>query len=107
MVRFTAGAIAESGGLPPATACVGHRCDKHNGLPPTNGNGPDGSECAGCTAEAFTEAFEEAFEGDIFWPTVDSARDRLNMLAPGAGDQFVAETRARIEALKRAGEDES
>jgi hypothetical protein len=100
-VRFTrAGAIAEAGGVSPASACVGHRCDEHKTLAPTNQNGPDLSECAACTGESFAEAYERVFFDDIFWPSVQSARDRLNLLSPGAGETFYDETRARVEAAQ-------
>lgn len=79
-------------------ACVAHRCDDHEELPVVNDKGPDGSECAGCVADALVKAYEQAFEKTLFWPLIQSARDRLNLLAPGAGDSFQEEVRATINA---------
>lgn len=88
----------ECQGLVPAKACVGHRCDEHAAVPIVNDVGPDKSECAICVAQAFVKGYEKAFEKTVFWPAVQSARDRLNLLAPGAGAAFVDETRATLNA---------
>lgn len=85
-------------GVTPATACIAHRCDDHADLPAVNQEGPEGSECAGCVGQAFAAAWEAAFEKNVFWPLIQSARDRLNILAPGAGDQFEEQARAQINA---------
>lgn len=67
-------------------------------MPPTNDAGPDQSECALCVAQQLVAGYEKAVEKNVFGPIVSSARDRLNLLAPGAGDQFVDEARAQLNA---------
>lgn len=89
MVRFT---DQESG------ACVAHRCDDHGTVPPINSHGPDKSECALCVAQALVEGYEKAFERRVFWPTIESARDRLNLLAPGSGNRFLEDARAILNS---------
>lgn len=81
-------------------ACLAHRCDEHAELPPVNSEGPNLSECAICVAEAFVDAFEKKYEAEIFWPSIESAKQRLNLLAAGVGDQFVQEVRGRIAAAR-------
>jgi hypothetical protein len=93
-------------GVHTASGCVGHRCDEHEDLPPMNQTGPDGSECGGCVGQAFAEAYEKAFEKKVFWPLIQSARDRLNLLAPGAGDAFQEEARATINTASISGGDD-
>lgn len=85
---------AECQGLVPAKACVAHRCPEHAEVPPINDAGPEQSECALCVATTFVRGYEKAFEKSVFNPVVEKARDRLNLMAPGAGDQFVDEARA-------------
>lgn len=81
-------------------ACLAHRCDEHEDLPPVNSTGPNLSECAICVADAFVTAYEKRFEAEIFWPSIESAKQRLNFLAAGVGDQFVEEVRGRIAAAR-------
>lgn len=79
-------------------ACAAHRCDTHQDVPPVNSTGPEQSECGLCVADAIVEAYEKAFEQNVFWPLIESARSRLNLLAPGAGDSFLDEARATLTA---------
>lgn len=81
-----------------AVACVSHRCDEHADVPPINQGGPDESECGMCVAVDLVASYETAFEQKVFWPVVQSARDRLNLLAPGAGDVFLDEARAILNS---------
>lgn len=88
--------------------CVAHRCTDHLNIPPLNmseGNGS--SECGVCSAEEFgARLAEQALETErreVWWDILDAyaqrmeyqkvmrarlqtARDRLNILSPGAGD---------------------
>lgn len=89
---------SECKGIVPATACVAHRCSEHSDMPVIGNTGPEQSECSICVAQTFVIAYEKSFEAKVFWPAVQSARDRLNLLSPGAGDQFVDETRATLNA---------
>ena len=82
------------------TACGAHRCDEHEDLPAVNSSGPDMSECGICVGAAFVEAFEKKFDAEVFWPSIESAKQRLNFLATGVGDQFVEEVRARLMAAR-------
>ncbi len=93
-------------GIHTASGCIGHRCDEHSDLPPMNQAGPDESECGACVGQAFAAAYEKAFEKTVFWPLIQSARDRLNLLAPGAGDKFQDEARATINAASLLSEHE-
>lgn len=91
---------------PQASDCIAHRCAAHAELPPVDDSADDGGECGPCVGEKYIAAYERAAEEDIkknlLWPSIDSARDRLNLLAKGAGDQFVEEVRARVQAYDRA-----
>jgi hypothetical protein len=86
----------------PATAsdCLAHRCAEHAEMPPVDDRGDDGSECGVCVGVKFVQAHEAAAEDDIkkklYWPMVQSARDRLNLLAAGAGDAFEEEARRHV-----------
>lgn len=64
----------------------------------------DGSECAIHVGEKFARAMEEALVDDILkalvWPMVQSARDRLNLMAPGSGHSFENEWRTKITDYK-------
>jgi hypothetical protein len=87
---------------PTASDCVAHRCAEHAAMPPVDDSADDGAECAICVGGKFILAHEAAAEADIkkrlLWPMVDKARDRLNLLARGAGDAFVEEVRAHVTA---------
>jgi hypothetical protein len=80
-----------------ASDCIAHRCLEHAELKPVDDHADDGSECAICVAHKFADALEASLVEDIlkklFWPMVQSARDRLNLVAAGAGDTFEAEAR--------------
>jgi hypothetical protein len=107
MIRFVKqsdAAVAPDG----VKDCIGHRCDEHERAEPHNANGPDQSECAMCLVEAFVLAYERQFEAAVFWPAITSARDRLNLLLPGAGNDLLEDARATLNAAaldQHAGED--
>lgn len=65
----------------------------------------DQSECGVCIGHKFVAAYADAFEADmlkkIYWPMVQSARDRLNLLARGAGDAFEEECRGHVTAYNK------
>jgi hypothetical protein len=94
-VRFTDREAAQDAG---AQACVAHRCDDHAEIPPVNDKGPQRSECGMCVADTIVATYEATFEKNVFWPLIESARTRLNLLAPGAGDSFLEEARATLNA---------
>lgn len=103
MVRFTKkDEVDPILGVHTATGCIAHRCDAHADLPPVNQWGPNESECGGCVGQAFAEALEKAFEEQVYWPMVQKARDRLNLLSAGAGTQFEDEARALLVASKES-----
>lgn len=83
---------------------IGYRCedhpDKHDAVPAINTNAPEGGECAMCVAESIVHAYESTFEKTLLWPIIDQARGRLNLLVPGAGDSFLEDARAQINAAK-------
>jgi hypothetical protein len=93
-VRFTRKDAQDAG----AASCMAHRCDTHAEIPPMNSDGPDKSECGFCVADTIVRTYEQTFEGNVFWPLIESARTRLNLLAPGAGDSFLDEARATLNA---------
>jgi len=86
--------------------CLAHRCLRpdHVEVPVINDAGPDGSECALCVAEELVKAYEKAFEKSVFWPVVETARNRMNLLSFGAGDKFQEEARAIINAARMLSE---
>ena len=89
---------ADQGGTVPVEACMSHRCAEHAAVPSLNNAGPDNAECAMCVAETMVRAYEKEFEKKVFWPMVESARSRLNLLAVGAGEAFMEEARATLNA---------
>lgn len=74
-----------------------HRCDRHEKVPKLNEEEATGAECGACLLELLTttraqlllaldgyaERLEHAHE---LRKLLDSARERLNILQPGAGD---------------------
>jgi hypothetical protein len=85
--------------------CLAHRCPTHAELPPMDDSADDGAECGPCIGAKYVEAYEKAVEADIlkrlFWPLVQSGRDRLNLLAPGAGDRFEEEARGHVSTYDK------
>lgn len=85
---------------PLASDCVAHRCAEHAEMGLMDDSADDNSECAICLAHKFVQAYEKAAEAEILkrlvWPMVQSCRDRLNLLAAGAGDQFEESAREQI-----------
>lgn len=84
--------------------CVAHRCQEHKDIPPLNAN-EAGAECGACCAEDVGQDIALSAIAEFTLPILDgyadrleygarlrrkleSARDRLNLLAPGAGDEF-------------------
>ncbi len=90
---------------PVASDCIAHRCQAHAELPPVDDSADDSAECSICVAQKFILAHEEALEEDVMqklvWPAIDKARDRLNLLGHGAGDQFVEEIREWVTAYRQ------
>lgn len=91
------------GTIPRAADVVAIRCAEHGNVPPTNSNDNDGSECGICVgvtlaerlaASAMDEAQRDILDGyanrltycAMLRSKLASARDRLNLLQPGAGD---------------------
>jgi hypothetical protein len=85
---------------PSASDCLAHRCDEHREMKPVDDSADDGAECGICVAAKFVLAHEEAAEKEIldrlFWPMVETARDRLNLLALGAGASFEEQARVHV-----------
>lgn len=88
---------------PLASDCLGHRCAEHAEMGLMDDHADDGAECGVCLAMKFVVAHEKAAEAHILkslvWPMVQSCRDRLNLLSPGAGDQFEEQAREQIVAF--------
>lgn len=95
-MRFTLAGVDD----PKAQHCIAHRCEEHQELQPVNSNGPSGSECGACVGQAFAEAYEKTVLKAILWPLVETARNRLNLLSPGAGDTFQDHARVTVNSLK-------
>jgi hypothetical protein len=88
--------------LPSIEQCLFHRCEEHEGVPQLNASESFGGECGGCLAEellavkaqlllaldGYAErlAYSHALAG-----LLASARARLNLLSPGAGDSLVSD----------------
>lgn len=93
---------------PAASDCLAHRCAAHAEMGPMDDAADDGAECGPCLGERYVRAYEKAAEDDIkkrlFWPMVQSARDRLNLLANGAGDSFEEEARRHVVEYDKVGE---
>jgi hypothetical protein len=99
-VRFTRADVDD----PKAHDCLAHRCvdhpDQHETVPPVNSTGPSGSECALCVAHEFIRVYDTTMMKTLFWPIVETARNRLNLLSPGAGDSFQDHARVTVNSLK-------
>lgn len=99
-MRFTRAGVDD----PKAHDCIAHRCidhpDQHETVGPMNQNGPSLSECAICVAQSFVAAYETTLMKSIFWPLVQTARDRLNLLSPGAGEAFQDHARVTVNSMK-------
>lgn len=100
--------------------CVAHRCLEHRQIPPLNMNEGNGSsECGVCAAEEFgARLAEQALAKQdelVILPILDgyaarlaygaelraklqTARDRLNLLSPGAGDFLDEESTAEASS---------
>lgn len=91
------------GTTPRASDVVAIRCFEHAGIPPRNDMDNDGGECGICVAvqlaerlaaSALDEARLEILDGyaarlsycAMLRSKIQSARDRLNLMQPGAGD---------------------
>lgn len=88
--------------LPPTPElCLFHRCDAHENVRQLNATEEDtGSECGACIAEEMLalkaqlmlvmDGYAErlAYCADLR-QKLDSARARLNLLSPGAGDELI------------------
>jgi hypothetical protein len=89
-----------SANIPTVAQCLYHRCDDHASVPMLNrAEGPGQSECGACIAEellavkaqlllALDGYAERLTYGRALARKLESARARLNLLSPGAGDGF-------------------
>jgi hypothetical protein len=85
--------------------CVAHRCPEHKDIPPLNTNEGGGAECGACCAEDVGQDIALSAIAEFTLPILDgyadrleygarlrakleSARERLNLIAPGAGDEY-------------------
>jgi hypothetical protein len=91
---------ADPAKAPSIDDCLAHRCLAHREMQPVDDSADNGSECGICTAQKFIAAHEQAAEEEIlkrlFWPAIESARERLNLLSPGAGHAFEEEARVHV-----------
>jgi hypothetical protein len=88
--------------LPKASDCLAHRCADHRGWRMHNAQGPQGSECGACIMAdvvALDGLLLDVLDGYAMRLThhrmilnkLRQARERLNMMAPGAGDWLDAD----------------
>lgn len=82
--------------------CLGHRCQAHRDVPPIDDSEESsGAECGICIGQKFVLLYEEKAEEDIlnklYWPIVEIARARLNLLSLGSGEVFVDEARKHMD----------
>jgi hypothetical protein len=80
--------------------CLAHRCAEHREMLPVDDSADSGAECGICVGVKFVEAHEQAAEEEIlkrlFWPMVERARDRMNLLSHGTGYGFEEEARELV-----------
>jgi len=83
--------------IPRASDCLAHRCAEHQGVRMHNGDGPQHSECGGCimadvlALDAMLLTVLEGYAARLIHHRVileklRQARERLNLIATGAGD---------------------
>jgi len=88
--------------LPRAADCLAHRCAEHQGVRRHNTTGPNASECGGCImadVSALYQMLLPVLDGyaarlthhGIILAKLRQARDRMNLMAPGAGDWLDAD----------------
>jgi hypothetical protein len=83
--------------LDSAKYCLAHRCAEHQGVRMHNVQGPQGSECGACVMAdvvALHNMLQQVLDGyaarlshhAVLLAKLRQARERLNMISPGAGD---------------------
>ena len=71
--------------VPPISACVAHRCQRHEDVRPMNTHTDELTECGGCVAEDINNLMV------LYEDTrtrLDRACNALDLLAPSAGEAF-------------------
>lgn len=77
--------VVNHDGKPPISACVAHRCKRHENVKPLNTGTEEVTECGACVAEDITNLM--TIYNDMR-DRLDRACNALDLLTPGAGDPF-------------------
>lgn len=91
--------LGEDPNRPSLDQCRYHRCERHGDVKQLNATEPTDAECGACIAEEMLAIkaqlllsldgyAERMIYAHALRQMLASARDRLNLLSPGAGDEF-------------------